>query len=199
AGHGIALEEDHAAHFDVADEPPDLLVAFDGGAAEPHQQEITYRRTWMLGRGQRGARRRQRADQRGGDERTEPHQPRDARAASTSRVTRRRSTGLVTMPSRLSEGPTISPSATEGRSAAVSAVAPEPTRRGTSGTAPRTRFRSLIGVGSPVATPDTTRPSASARATQSSASYSIGVGCSGIPCLTCTSARILMSRSSSRR
>ena len=55
-------------------------------------------------------------------------------------------------------------SATESSSATVSGEAPLPTRSGTSGTAPRTRLRSAIGVGSPVATPETTSASASPRA-----------------------------------
>ena len=48
-------------------------------------------------------------------------------------------------------------SATESSSATVSGEAPLPTRSGAPGTASRTRLRSLIGVGSPVATPETTQ------------------------------------------
>ncbi len=71
------------------------------------------------------------------------------------------------------------PSAIDRSSAAVSAVAPLPTRSGVSGTAPRTRLRSAMGVGSPVADPDTTSASARPRETASRASCSMGRGREG--------------------
>jgi hypothetical protein len=39
----VALEEDQAAHLDVADERADLFVAFDLSAPEAHQQELAER------------------------------------------------------------------------------------------------------------------------------------------------------------
>ena len=196
AGGEVPLVEDDAADLDLADEPPHLVVALDLGARKADEEELGdgERRSPALGkRGAAVETQEREEDQRG---KARPHQP---RAASTSRLTRPGSTGLPRIPSRFTAVPTMRPSAIERSAAAVSGVAPLPTRSGTCGTAPRTRLRSFIGVGSPVAAPETTSPSARPRDTQSRASCSRGIGARGMPCLACTSARMLMSSPRSRR
>src|SRR5207249_11930632 len=143
-----------------ADEAAQLLVSLQRRAAEADEQQLgdreRRRRSSRRGEGGAGPGQRGGESEQDGWRKADAHQLRAPRAASTRRRTRRGSTGLPSTPSRLTPVPTMRPSATDRRSAAVSAVAPLPTRSGVSGTAPRTRLRSPIGVGSPVAVPDTT-------------------------------------------
>src|SRR5262249_7754192 len=168
SGRNVALEEDEAADLDAADQPADLLVAVHLGAAEADEQQLGDARGGKRSRGLGGGAARagegsgQREQEEDGQRRA--HQPRAPRAASTSRRTRRGSTGLARTPSRLTPVPTMRPSARDRSSAAVSAVAPLPTSKGASGTAPRTRLRSAGGGGVPRHTPrHTTRSAQTAR------------------------------------
>ena len=128
----VALEQDHAADLDVADEPAHLVVAVDRGAAEADEQQLgDGQARGTPRRGERRARGHERADEATAmTAKSRPHQRREPRAASTSRLTRSGSTGLARTPSRLTLVPTMSPSAIDRSSAAVSAVAPLPTRSG---------------------------------------------------------------------
>src|SRR5215472_14990646 len=190
AGAGVALEEDQPAHLHVAHERADLLVAFDLRAAESHEKQVPEgegRGRWLARRAVRDGGGRAALDDQDQEESGEtcPHR---RPAARTSARTRSASTRLVTTPSRFTEVPTIRQSAKASRSAAFSGEAPLPTRSGTSGTARRTRSRSLVLGGSPVASPETISPSARPRCTQSRASCSMGTAARGAACLVCTSA-----------
>src|SRR5262249_13460973 len=197
---GVALEEDEPPYLHVAHERADLLVPFDLRAAKPHEEQITQgqRRRGLPGCAIRGRGGGTALDDQDKKESGEPR-PHRRSAARTSARTRAASTRLVTTPSRFTEVPTMRQSARASRSAAFSGEAPLPTRRGTSGTARRTRSRSLVLGGRPVASPETISPSARPRCTQSRASCSMATAARGAACLVCTSAKRATEASRGRR